>query len=189
MPPARASSGAERIAILDGDVGALTAAARTASVSASVGVSSSLAAGRPRSGEGCRSPSSIGRVMPHLAGWSPLSRTKVPGPEVESCSPRLHRLARVKRVGRLRALAWVLATGPATSSLLLRGRFARGDATSVEESLGVASDARFAADRFAARCDQRDGTVHGIYGCLLAGFQDVALDVVRSPLIPLLSME
>jgi hypothetical protein len=50
-------------------------------------------------------------VMPHLAGVS-LTRTQVPGPAAESCSPWLHRLARVKRVGRLRALAGVLATGP-----------------------------------------------------------------------------
>ena len=134
MPPARACSGTERIAILDGDVRALTAAARTASVSASVGVSSSwplVVQGREKA---VARHHRLEKLCPTLLGWPPLSRTKVPGPEVESCSPRLHRLARVKRVGRLRAVAWALATGPAANSLLLQGSpRARGDSTSVEQ--------------------------------------------------------
>jgi hypothetical protein len=90
-----ASGRAERVAVLDGDVRALIATART---------------DHPR-----------WNSHAHLAGVVPLGRKKVPGPVVESCSPRLHRLARLKRVGRLRALAGVLATGPVTRSLLLQG--------------------------------------------------------------------
>jgi hypothetical protein len=50
-----------------------------------------------------------GTVMPPPRWSGRLSRAKCLALQVESCSPRLHRLARVKRVGRLRASAGVLA--------------------------------------------------------------------------------
>jgi hypothetical protein len=55
-----------------------------------------------------------GTVMPPPRWSGRLSRAKCLALQVESCSPRLHRLARVKRVGRLRASAGVLAAGPDT---------------------------------------------------------------------------
>jgi hypothetical protein len=133
MPPARASGRAERVAVLDGDVRALIATGRTASISTSAGIRSNRRLvgqrGKKAVVRHCRWNSHA-----HLAGGVPLIRTKVPGPVVESCSPRLHRLARMKRVGRLRALAGVLATGPATKSLLLQwSTRAPGGATSAEE--------------------------------------------------------
>jgi hypothetical protein len=79
MPAARASSRAERIAVLDGDLRTLTAAARTASISASGGISANRPLVVRRGGVACHRRWN-GHAQPHWvvvesnAGAWPCSR-------------------------------------------------------------------------------------------------------------------
>jgi hypothetical protein len=132
MPPARADSRAERVAVPDGDVRPFTATARTTSIPTWRRIRSNR---RLVIRRGKKAVVRHRRWNSHAASLGVIrAKRKCLALQVESCSPRLHRLARVKRVGRLRASAWVLAAGPVTTSVLLqRPVRASAGATSAEE--------------------------------------------------------
>src|SRR5262245_44895725 len=155
MPTARADSRAERVAILDGDVRALIAAARTASIPTRGRISSNPTLVAQRGRKAVARHRRWNSHGPPRSG-DPYSRTKCLALHVESCSPRLHRLVRVKRIGSLRASAGVLAAGPVTGSLLLPQRplSAPGDA-SAEESPGLEAGVAAGMLRVAGDCPVR----------------------------------
>jgi hypothetical protein len=140
MPTARASRRAERVAILDGDVRALTATARTASIPTRGRISSNrtLVAQRGRKAVArhrrCKSHG------PPRSG-DPLSRTRVPGPacRILFASAPSSRAREARR--QPRASAGVLAAGPVTGSLLLQRPLCAPGDTSAGESPGLETGA------------------------------------------------